>query len=152
MSRPISKGCAKSDIVVLPNDTNHYGNIFGGALLSYMDRTAFIAARKYAENDLVTVALNDMVFKAPVKVGETAEISAKVCYVGKTSLDVCVTVTSGEKIVVDTAKFVFVSVDAGGKPTPIAQPSFANAEEKAEFERRAKEREALNACRKQAIR
>jgi acyl-CoA hydrolase len=140
MPRPISKGTAKSDIVVLPNDTNHYGNIFGGALLSFMDRTAFIAARKYAENDLVTVALQDMVFKAPIKVGATAEISAKVCYVGKTSLDVCVTVMSGDKIVVDNAKFVFVSIGSDGKPIPIVQPSFATAEEKAEFERREKER------------
>lgn len=140
MSQPISLGAAKSEILVLPNDANHYGNIFGGALLSYMDRTAFIAARKYAENDLVTVALENVAFKAPIKLGETAEISAFVSYVGKTSVEVCVNVSSAGKNVVENAYFVFVSVDKNGKPCPVCRPSFASSGEKERFEAREKER------------
>lgn len=138
MTQPISLGIAKSEIVVLPNDGNHYGGIFGGALLSLMDRTAYIAARKYAQGDLVTVALDNVVFKNPVKVGDTAEISAHVSYVGKTSVEVCVGVMSEGKIAVQNAYFTYVNIDAKGKPIPVVQPSFADGEEKAEFERRAK--------------
>ncbi|MFH1471412.1 MAG: hypothetical protein ABIF85_00790 [Nanoarchaeota archaeon] len=58
---------------------------------------------------------------------------------------------SDEKKIVDNAKFVVVSVGINRKPTPIAQPSFANAEEKAEFEKHAKEREVLNTCKKENI-
>lgn len=114
MLRSISSGVAKSEIVVLPNDGNHYGNIFGGALLSLMDRTAYIAARKYAESDLVTVALDNVVFKNPVKVGDTAEISAKVSYVGKTSVEVRVGVVSEGKTAVQNAYFTYVNIDAKG--------------------------------------
>jgi len=142
--KTISEGVAKSEIVVLPNDGNHYGNMFGGALLSLIDRTAYIAARKYAQSDLVTVALNNVVFKNPVKVGNTAEISAKVSYVGKTSVEVCIRVVSEGKIAVENAYITYVNIDAKGKPVPVVQPSFAGAQEKAEFERREKERKRDN--------
>lgn len=142
MSQQISIGTAKSEIVVLPNDTNHYGTIFGGALLSYMDRTAFIAAKKYAQNDLVLVSLQNVAFKAPVKLGEAAEISAFVFSVGKTSVDVCVNVSSNNNTVVENAHFTYVNVDAKGKAIPVIQPAFANAEEKTFYEKRLAEQKS----------
>ncbi len=137
----LSKGFAKSEVVVMTNDTNHYGTIFGGTLLSHMDRTSFIAASKYAGNDVVTVSIENMVFRAPIKLGEIAEIVAHVVAVGKTSLEVCVNVTSGNKKVVENAYFTFVSVDKKGRPLPVPRPSFATKEEKVAYEAREKEME-----------
>lgn len=132
---------AISENIVLPDDANHYNTIFGGNLLAWMDRTAFIAARKYAENDVVTVSVHDVVFKAPVKVGETVKISPFVKYVGRTSIEVCVNVISGNKTMIEEAYFTFVNVDKKGKSVPVMQPDFETAEEKRNFESRWHEKE-----------
>lgn len=145
-TQKVSAGKAHSDFLVLPNDTNHYGNLFGGNLLSRMDRTAFIAARKYTEGDLVTVSVDSVVFKAPLKLGESAAIIAEVSKIGKTSVEITVNVLSGEKEVIKDAYFTFVNVGKDGKPLPVPQPEFDSPEEKDRYDKHARTRALQKEC------
>lgn len=142
----ISLGKARCEILVLPNDTNQYGTIFGGTLLALMDQTAFIAARKYAMNDVVTVSVENVVFRAPIKLGEIAEITAFVSYVGRTSVEVCVNIVSDGKKIIEDAYFTFVNVNSGGKPTPVVQPSFQDDGEREAYEKRRMARQNMLEC------
>jgi len=145
-TQDISAGKAHSDFLVLPNDTNHYGNLFGGTLLALMDRTAFIAARRYSEGDLVTVSVENVVFASPLRLGESAVINAEVSKVGKTSVETTVNVFSGEKVVIKDAYFTFVNVDKAGKPLAVPQPEFGSPEEKARYNEHSRVRTLQKEC------
>jgi len=142
----ISAGKAHSDFLVLPNDTNHYGDLFGGTLLALMDRTAFIAARKYAEGDLVTVSVENVAFANPLKLGESAAIIAEVSMVGRTSVETTVDVFSGDKGIVKGAYFTFVNVGKDGKPLLVPQPEFGSPEEKAKYDEHSRLRALQKEC------
>jgi len=148
MLRNISLGTAISEKVVLPNDTNHYCTIFGGTLLAWMDSTTFIAARKYAGNDVVTVSVDNVVFRSPLNVGDIVKISSHITLIGNTSIEVCVNVTSDKRKIIENAYFTFVNVDKDGKSLPVVQPSFETKEEKEIYDMRKKQKE----CKKQAER
>lgn len=111
--------------VVFPGQTNHHGTLFGGALLAMMDKAAFVAATRRTRCALVTVASDRVEFHAPGRLGDIIEATAEVVKVGRTSLDVTVSVTaehllSGERREVTSGTFTFVAVDDAGRPTPIA--------------------------------
>jgi acyl-CoA hydrolase len=111
--------------VVFPGETNHHGTVFGGALLAMMDKAAFVAATRRARCPLVTVATDRVDFHAPGRLGDIIEATADVAKVGRTSIDVSVSVTaedllSGERREVTSGTFTFVAVGEDGRPTPIA--------------------------------
>ena len=139
MKQKISKGCATIENVVFPNDVNHYHTIFGGTLLSWMDKTAFIASKKYTQNDTVLVSLDNVVFMAPIKVGDIVKISAFVSYVGNTSIEICINVFCHETII-KNAYFTYVNVDKNGKPISVIQPEFDTDKEKEQYNQRLKEK------------
>ena len=71
---------------------NGYNRLFGGKLMSWMDIVAAVAARRHSEKNVTTVSVDDLVFKAPAHGNDTLMLTAHVCYVGRTSMDVCVRV------------------------------------------------------------
>jgi len=115
-------------VLMMPRDTNHHGTIFGGVILSYVDQAGAVAAIRRGCQMVVTVAMDQVVFKEPVHVGDLVSFYAEVIKVGRTSLQVAVRVeadrrSSGDKVVVTTAKVTFVNVDADGKPRLVADES-----------------------------
>jgi acyl-CoA hydrolase len=151
MQENISRGTAEVIDIVMPGQTNHYGTLFGGILIAQMDKAASIAATRYCKTDCVTVSVDNIVFSKPVKLGETSIVSARVIYVGKTSMLVRVRAESetqaGErKTVVGCADFVFVAVDKDGKPVPVPEPALKSEEEKKLF---AKGKEIKDGLRRQ---
>ena len=110
--------------VIFPNQTNHYGTLFGGAALAMMDKAAFVAATRRARRALVTVASDRVDFHAAARSGEIVEVTAQVVRVGRTSLTVQVEVEAedlltGERRSVTSGQFTFVALDAEGRPTPV---------------------------------
>jgi uncharacterized protein (TIGR00369 family) len=110
--------------VVFPGQTNHQGTLFGGIALGMMDKAAFVAATRRSRATLVTVASDRVEFHAPARSGDILETTAEVVRVGRSSIDVRVTVTAeqlltGERREVTSGQFTFVAVDADGAPTPI---------------------------------
>lgn len=114
-------------IVAMPKDTNPSGNIFGGWIMSQIDIAGSLAIREITHGRVVTVAVNSMVFKKPVHVGDIISCYAKVIYIGKTSIQSQVEVMA-EKAGehgnvcehVTSAVITYVHVGQDGKKRPIA--------------------------------
>lgn len=140
MEQKISKGQAEIVDIVMPGQTNHYGTLFGGVLLAQMDKAANLAATRYCSADCVTVSVDNITFSKPVKLGEATIVSARVIYVGNSSLVVRVKADSetqaGErKSIIDCANFVFVSIGKSGKPQTVPTPIIETDQEKKLFDR-----------------
>lgn len=115
-------------VATLPRDTNHYGTIFGGVILAYIDQAGFVQARRHGAHRWVTAALDRVEFKSPVHVGDVVNFYASTIREGTTSVSVCIEVeaerySNAETVAVTTATMTLVAVDAGGKPIPFRTPS-----------------------------
>lgn len=110
--------------MVFPEQTNHYGTLFGGQALAFMDKAAFIVASRYARRSVVTASSERCDFHVPVKQGHLVELHARVVATGRTSITVEVDLyseelLSGERTLATRGRFVLVAVDERGKPTPV---------------------------------
>ncbi|TKX30983.1 acyl-CoA thioesterase [Campylobacter estrildidarum] len=122
-------GEPKLKIVAMPKDTNSAGNIFGGWILSQIDSAGAIAARELSPERVVTISMEQVVFKQPVFVGDVISCYAKVVKVGTTSIKVQVEVVAQRSdefgcpifINVTSATVTYVSVDARGNKKPIRE-------------------------------
>lgn len=108
-------------ITAMPADTNAYGDIFGGWLVSLMDMAAGLVASKHARGRAVTVAIDGMQFLLPVKVGDEVSVYGEVKRVGRTSMTIAIEAwrrprTELEEVKVTEAVFTFVAIDDAGKP------------------------------------
>ena len=113
-------------IAMLPRDTNSQGTIFGGIILSYIDMAGAIEAHRHTEMDrFVTVAMREVIFHAPVFVGDLVSFYAETVSVGTTSITTRVIVEAerygepDQKARVTQAEVVYVAVDAKGKKVAI---------------------------------
>ncbi|HEY9029925.1 MAG TPA: hotdog domain-containing protein [Kangiella sp.] len=109
---------------VFPNQSNPYGNMFGGELLAIMDTTAAMAAIRYAERTVSTASVERVIFKKPIFVGDRIKTVAKVVLVGRTSMmvrtDVFVDKGGDEGDVLSTtAHFTLVAFDDERVPVPV---------------------------------
>jgi acyl-CoA hydrolase len=134
--------------IVAPGDLNMHGNLFGGGLLSIMDRTAAMAAMRHSRRNCVTVSIDKVDFVAPVRMGFLLEVSARVHFTARTSMEIYVGAIAenpltGDKKTVCEAFFSFVALDGDNQPTAIPQVELEtdadktfNAEAKARYEAR----------------
>jgi len=111
-------------VTAMPADTNAYGDIFGGWLLSMMDSAAGLTAARRAKGRAVTVAMDGMQFHQPVKVGDEVSVYAEIERVGRTSMVIAVDAWRRERhseqaSKVTEAKFTFVAIDDSGRPRPV---------------------------------
>ncbi|PEQ11240.1 acyl-CoA thioesterase [Novosphingobium sp. PC22D] len=123
---------AKRDPVIrvtaMPADTNAYGDIFGGWLLSLMDSGAGLMAARHSRGRAVTVALDGMTFHLPVGVGDEVSVYAEMVRLGRTSMTIGVEAwrrhrTEDEAVKVTEATFTFVAIDDAGQSRVIQQES-----------------------------
>jgi len=109
-----------------PKDTNHQGSIFGGVILSLIDQARYLEARRHGRHRWVTVAMEGVVFHAPVWTGDVVTLFTRTVKVGRTSVTVHAKVEaercdSGERVAVTEATVTMVSTDSRGKPIPHAE-------------------------------
>jgi uncharacterized protein (TIGR00369 family) len=133
--------------VMLPADANPSGDVHGGTLMKLADTAGGIAAVRHARRRVVTVIADSMTFEYPVKVGDLVLLDAQVSWVGRTSLEVEVSifaekVVTGERRRTSLAYFVFVALGDDGRPhelppltlqTDAERERFARAEERRRF-------------------
>ena len=110
--------------MVFPDQTNHYGTLFGGHALRLMDKAAFVAASRYSRRNVVTACSERVDFKNAVHHGNLIELSASVIATGTSSMTVAVDLyaedlLSGERSLCAQGKFVLVALDKKGKPTTV---------------------------------
>jgi acyl-CoA thioesterase YciA len=112
-------------VTLMPRDTNRHGTVFGGVILSHIDLAAAIEARSSCgPHNLVTVAMDRVVFHAPVFVGDVVSLYTETLRVGRTSVTTKVVVEAEradtqEVVRVTEAEVVFVAVDEDWRPTPV---------------------------------
>jgi acyl-CoA hydrolase len=110
--------------VVLPNDTNHVGNLFGGKLMQWVDITAAIAAQRHCGRVVVTAAINNVSFDNPIKMNSIVTLEAKVSRSFTSSMEIFVDVyvenpTTGAVTKCNEAILTFVAIDQNGCPLPV---------------------------------
>lgn len=110
---------------MMPRDTNVHGTIFGGIILSYIDQAGAVHTRKAGCENVVTVAMDGVVFHEPVYVGDLVSFRTRTSRVGRTSMRVRVCVEAeryrDESVVTVTeAEVVYVNVDENRRPKPLA--------------------------------
>ncbi|MDB5523196.1 MAG: acyl-CoA thioesterase [Rhizobium sp.] len=110
--------------LAMPADANAAGDIFGGWVMAQMDLASGIRAAERASGRVVTVAVNEMVFELPVKIGDTLCIYTEIVKVGKTSITLHVEAWAQRYLKhqmdkVTAALFVMVALDFDGKPTAV---------------------------------
>jgi acyl-CoA hydrolase len=121
--------------MVLPQHTNALGSVFGGTVMSWVDIAAATCAMRHCAKQVDTASVDAMHFLAPVRLGWVVTIQASVNYVGGTSCEIGVKVTSenpisGERFHTASAYLTFVALDSHGKPTTIPGILLQSDEEK----------------------
>jgi acyl-CoA thioesterase YciA len=113
-------------LLLLPKDTNAYGTIFGGVILSNVDLASAVEARKTAPLRYVTKAMREVEFHEPVFLGDIMSFYTETVRIGRTSITVRVSVEAerwgaghGERVKVTEAEVVLVAVNDQGRPVPI---------------------------------
>ncbi|MGW8266877.1 MAG: acyl-CoA thioesterase [Longimicrobiales bacterium] len=110
--------------LMMPHQVNNHGNVFGGVVLSMVDRAAAVAAMRHSGKPCVTVSIDRVDFKEPIFTGELVTCMARVNYVGRTSMEIGVKVEaenllSGEKRHTNTCFLTFVAIDSDHRPVPV---------------------------------
>jgi Acyl-CoA hydrolase len=138
-----SKTAKESQVVmtelVLPNDTNTFGNLMGGRLMYWMDIASALAAMKHCGAPVVTASVDNISFENPIKLGNVVHIEARVSRAFTTSMEVHMKVWGEDalhqyKYKSNEAYFTFVSLDPNGKPRPVPALIPETEEEKKLFE------------------
>ncbi len=112
-------------VIPMPADTNSNGDIFGGWVMAQVDLAGAVIPARYVQGRMATVAVNEFIFKQPVRVGDILSFFASVKRVGRTSITVEVEVfaerfgAQGQFIKVTEATTTYVAIDDQGKPRPI---------------------------------
>lgn len=121
--------------IVLPNDTNVFGNLMGGRLMYWMDIAAALSAQKHCNAPVVTASVDNISFENPVKLGNAVHIEAKVTRAFTTSMEIHLRVwgedlTQQYKYKSNEAYYTFVALDPNRKPRPVPSLEPETEEEK----------------------
>jgi acyl-CoA hydrolase len=125
--------------IVLPNDTNVYGNLMGGRLMYWMDIAAALASQKHCNAPVVTASVDNISFESPIKLGNAVHIEAKVSRAFNTSMEIYIRVwgedlTAQYKYKSNEAYYTFVALDPNRKPRPVPQLIAETEDEKKTFD------------------
>ena len=129
MAKLKAKSPAESEMttarLMMPTDANVLGNVFGGAIMRYMDEIAAIVAWRHAGKNVVTASIDRMNFYAPVYVGNLLILKAAVNYVGTTSMEIGVRLDAVDPSTrkgthTGSCYLTYVALDANGRPTQIS--------------------------------
>lgn len=107
-----------------PEHANNLGNIHGGWIMKLVDEAGALACMRHAQQRVVTVAVDQMVFRQPIRTTDLVTLTAEVSYVGRTSIEAEVQVVAenpitGERTHTNTAYLVYVALDENGNPTQV---------------------------------
>ena len=125
--------------IVLPNDTNVFGNLMGGRLMYWMDIAAAIAAQRHCNAPVVTASVDNISFENPIKLGNTVHIEARVTRAFTTSMEIHLRVWGEDflqqfKYKSNEAYYTFVALDPHRKPKTVPQLEPQTEEERKLYE------------------
>jgi acyl-CoA hydrolase len=131
--------------LMMPQHANIMGNVFGGVLLSLVDRAAAVAAIRHARRPCVTVSVDKVNFREPIRVGELVTALANVNFTGHSSMEIGVkviaeNVLTGERRHTNSCYLTYVALDDKGHPTQVPPVVPETPDEKRRYDRAAKRR------------
>lgn len=135
-------------VLMTPDMANFSGNVHGGTILKLLDQVAYACASRYAGRYVVTLSVDQVMFRQPIHVGELVTFLASVNHTGSSSMEIGIKVVA-ENIRTQVVRhanscfFTMVAVDDDGKPTPVPPLSPATDDERRRFEA---------ACQRKALR
>jgi uncharacterized protein (TIGR00369 family) len=132
-AKPIRASQISIAQLMQPEHANNLGNVHGGWIMKLVDEAGAIACMRHAQRRVVTVAIDSMVFRQPIRIGDLVILNAEVTYTGRTSLEAEVQVVAenpvtGEITHTNTAYLVYVALDDESNPVAVP-PLFAETEE-----------------------
>ena len=116
-------------VIPMPRDLNANGDIFGGWVMAQVDLAGAVMAAPYAEGRMATVAVNEFIFKQPVRLGDILSFYGKLVHLGRTSIKIKIEVyaesfkSQGSYTKVTEASLTYVAIDAQGKPREVSRPN-----------------------------
>ena len=143
--KPIRASRVTISQLMHPEHANLLGNVHGGWIMKLVDEAGALACMRHAQRKVVTVAIDSMTFRQPIKIGDLIILNAEVSYTGRTSLEAEVQVlaenpVTGERVHTNNAYLVYVALDDDGKPTAV-RPLIAETEDEKHRMEQAKERQ-----------
>ncbi|MCH9643379.1 MAG: acyl-CoA thioesterase [Gammaproteobacteria bacterium] len=133
---------------MMPEKANFIGNVHGGQILLLVDRVAYACAARYSGHYVVTLSVENAMFKQPIHVGELVTFYARINYVGNTSMEVGVKIVaenlrSGEKRHTNSCYVTMVAVDEDMKPTSVVPLTLEDERDTRRYEEAKLRRELL---------
>lgn len=124
VSKPVSDSHHETSELMMPHHANNLGHVFGGVMLSMMDKTAAVAAFRHCRLNVVTASIDRVDFREPIFVGDLVVMKASVNYAGRTSMEVGVRVEAEELLTgrrrhTNSCYLTFVAVDRNGRPIEV---------------------------------
>lgn len=134
MKKAPSDSITETSFIATPADANSIGTVFGGRIMQHLDMTAAICARRHSNVRVATVAVNDLKFIRPIRVGHVVKIIARMTRAFKTSMEVQTWVYAedtyqDESLLAATAFFIIVGLDENNNPVAVPELSPQTAEE-----------------------
>lgn len=138
-SRKASETLAITTKIVLPNDTNTLGHLFGGQLLAWMDVIASVSAHRHSKRVVVTASVNNVSFQKPIKHASIITLEAKVSRAFNSSMEIFVDVFVEDQVTGNFEKsneaiYTFVAVDQNGGPIQVPELIPETEQEKERYE------------------
>jgi acyl-CoA hydrolase len=137
-TRRVSESQHETSELMMPHHANNLGHVFGGIMLSMMDKTAAVAAFRHCRLNVVTASIDRVDFREPILVGDLVVMKASVNFVGRTSMEVGVRVEAEELLTgrrrhTNSCYLTFVAVDRAGRPIEVPDVIAESAEEKRRY-------------------
>ena len=146
--RPMKKASdslTEQQYLIRPSHINHYGRLFGGQLLKWIDELAGIVATRHSGAVVTTAAIDNLQFKAPAYVGEMIVLQGTVTYVGRSSMEIRVDTfmetLKGERKMINRAYIDMVAIDSDGHSVEVPGLLLETEEQKQEYEAAVKRKE-----------
>lgn len=123
-SKPVRESEHETSELMMPHHANNLGHVFGGVMLSMMDKTAAVAAFRHCRMNVVTASIDRVDFREPIYVGDLVVMKSAVNYVGRSSMEVGVRVEAEELLTgrrrhTNSCYLTFVAVDRNGRPVEV---------------------------------
>ena len=137
--KKVSESRTEMSQLMMPQDANAAGTVFGGTILSIADTVAYVCAARHAGPYCVTVSVDRVDFREPIRIGELVTFLASVNYAGRTSMEIGIKIfaedlISGKVRHTNSCYVTMVAIDEKGKPTPVPGLLPETAEEKRRYE------------------
>ena len=153
--KKVSESATQQQYLVRPTHINHYGRLFGGQLLYWIDELAGIVAMRHSSATVTTAAIDNLRFQAPAYEGDMIVMIGQVTYVGRSSMEIRVDTyteaADGQRQLINRAYIDMVAIDEAGRPIPVPGLIIETQEQQDEWNAAAKRKELRKQRRREGF-